>query len=193
MTVTASKAATTTTTGTLDGAALLTGVAPTFSSNVATTDGFTFTITNYDAATVYGFSADSPATVTRSGATVTVNGLTLGASAAVTVSAVKIGSTTASAINSGVALLAGVVPTFSGPNAIDQRIRVHDHELLGVDQLRAHHLERNHRAQRQPGDCFWPWCRGVCCCEGCRHARRIRLGEQEPDGRAIAAVVVWIR
>ncbi|MBW4033519.1 MAG: hypothetical protein HIU88_12800 [Acidobacteria bacterium] len=113
VTVTASKAATTTTTATLDGSALLTGIAPTFSGNTATTDGFDFTITNYDAAATYSFAAGSGATATRTGATVSVTGLTLGGTTAVTVSVAKSGSTTASAIDSGAAMVAGTAPTFT--------------------------------------------------------------------------------
>ena len=113
VTITAAKAATTTTTASLDGAALLTGIAPTFSGNIATETGFGFTITNYDATATYTLAADGGATVTRSGATVTVTGLALGASAAVTVSVAKSGSTTASAINSGAAMVAGTAPTFT--------------------------------------------------------------------------------
>ena len=113
VTITATKAATTTTATSLDGAALLTGIAPTFSGNIATATGFGFTITNYDAAATYTLAAGGGATVTRSGATVTVTGLALGASSAVTVSVAKSGSTTASAINSGAAMVAGTAPTFT--------------------------------------------------------------------------------
>ncbi|GAA3731331.1 hypothetical protein GCM10022239_04910 [Leifsonia bigeumensis] len=113
VTITAMKAATTTTETSLVGAALLTGIAPTFSGNIATTTGFGFTITNYDAAATYTLAADGGATVTRSGAAVTVSGLALDAGSTVTVSVAKSGSTTASAINSGAAMAVGTAPTFT--------------------------------------------------------------------------------
>jgi titin len=110
--VTAVKAARTTVSATLDGTALLTGITPTFSGNVATATGFVFTISNYDAAATYTLVAPG-ATVSRVGATVTVTGLTLGGSASVGVTVAKAGSTTPSAINPGSAMVAGIAPTFS--------------------------------------------------------------------------------
>jgi hypothetical protein len=113
VTVEATKPATTTTTVSLAGAALLTGIAPTFSGNVATATGFGFTITNYDSAVTYTLTAGGGATATRSGAAVTVTGLALDDSSAVTVLVAKSGSTSASAINSGAAMVAGTAPTFT--------------------------------------------------------------------------------
>ncbi|EPR76563.1 fibronectin type III [Leifsonia rubra CMS 76R] len=113
VTVTATKPAMTTTTVLLAGAALLTGIAPTFSGNVATATGFGFTITNYDSAATYTLASGSGATATRSGAAVTVTGLALDGSSAVTVEVTKSGSTSASASNSGAAMVAGTAPTFT--------------------------------------------------------------------------------
>jgi predicted RNA-binding protein with TRAM domain len=110
--VTAVKAGRITVSGMLDGAALLTGIAPTFSGNIATATGFTFTITNYDAAATYTLVAPG-ATVSRTGSAVTVTGLSLGGSASVGVTVAKAGSTTRSASDSGAAMVAGTAPTFS--------------------------------------------------------------------------------
>lgn len=114
VTVTAEKGTATTKTASLDGAALLTGVAPLFSGNVATPTGFDFTITNFDSTATYALSAGSGATVSRDEAIVTVSGLTIGDSSAVNVVVTKSGSTTASSINSGAAMIAGTTPTFTG-------------------------------------------------------------------------------
>ncbi len=114
VTVTATKSTYTTTAGTVTGSALLTGTTPTFSINSPTTTGFTFTITNYDSGSTYSLSATNGATVSRSGSSVTVSGLTLGGTSAVTVQVAKTGSTTVSAVDSGAAMVTGTAPTFSG-------------------------------------------------------------------------------
>jgi titin len=103
----------TATTGALDGAALLTGVAPTFSGDAALPDGFSFTIANYAATASYSLLT-TQGTVTRSGAVVTVAGLDLGESATVTVGVSLPGSTPASATHHAAAMVAGTAPTFSG-------------------------------------------------------------------------------
>ena len=111
--VTAARFGQTTTNGTLDGAALLTGIAPTFSGDAATTTGFSFTIANYAPSASYTVSTSS-GTVSRSDATVTVTGLSLGDSATVTVGVSQAGSTAASATHHAAAMVAGTAPTFSG-------------------------------------------------------------------------------
>ncbi|MBN9606390.1 MAG: fibronectin type III domain-containing protein [Actinomycetales bacterium] len=117
LTVQAVTSTTTPASASVDGTALLAGIAPTFSGNVATATGFEFRITNYDADASYTLTADHGATVTRSGADVTVNGVPVGGSAAVTVAVVKAGSATASAVNAGAALVAGTAPTFTALTA----------------------------------------------------------------------------
>ena len=111
--VTAARFGQTTTSGALDGAALLTGIAPSFSGDAATTTGFSFTIANYAASASYTVSTTS-GTVSRSDATVTVTGLSLGDSATVTVGVSQAGSTAASATHHAAAMVAGTAPTFSG-------------------------------------------------------------------------------
>jgi titin len=112
--VTATATGQTTTSTSLDGAALVTGIAPIFSGDVSTTDGFTFTITNPDAGASYAVSADHGASASIQGSTVTVTSLPLGGTATVTVTVTKPGSTIASAVNPGAAMVAGTAPTFSG-------------------------------------------------------------------------------
>lgn len=66
---------------------------PTLSGASATTGGFTFTITNYDAANTYTIST-SAGSVSRSGSTITQSGLANGASATVSVTASRTGFVT---------------------------------------------------------------------------------------------------
>lgn len=63
---------------------------PILSSSTSTTNGFFFTIDNYDASNSYSLSTTS-GSVSRSGNTVTVTGLSAGASAIVTVTATRSG------------------------------------------------------------------------------------------------------
>ncbi|TFB77325.1 fibronectin type III domain-containing protein [Cryobacterium glaciale] len=91
------------------------GTVPTLGAPVATADGFTVTLTNYDAAVTYALSATNGASFTRSGANITVSALAAGASAALTVNATRTGFTPTSAATSGTALLAGLTPTFGTP------------------------------------------------------------------------------
>ena len=111
--VTATLFGQTTTSGAIDGAALLTGIAPTFSGDDATTQGFSFTIANYIATATYTVSATT-GTVSRSGPTVTVTGLSLGDSSTVSVGVSQAGSTAASATHHTAAMVAGIAPSFSG-------------------------------------------------------------------------------
>jgi titin len=91
------------------------GTVPTTSTPVSTVDGFTFTITNYDAAATYTFPATNGATVARNGSAVTVSGLGAGQTSTVTVTAAKAGFTTASSAVVGSSLRTGIAPTFSTP------------------------------------------------------------------------------
>ena len=113
VTVTVKKSTSTDATASFDGASLLSGVKPTFSDYVATAVGFTFSISNYDADSTYTLTVDNGATVTRTGADVTVTGLTIGDSASVTAVVDKSGASQASAINRGAAMVSGTAPTFS--------------------------------------------------------------------------------
>jgi predicted RNA-binding protein with TRAM domain len=113
VTVTASKTGYTDASATPSGAALGAGTAPTFIGLTSTATGFTFGIANYDSSLVYTFGATNGATVTAAGATVTVIGLTNGATSDVTVTATDPGQTTASAAESGAALLTGTAPAVS--------------------------------------------------------------------------------
>jgi titin len=119
VTVTVTKSGQTTVNSNVTGAALLTGVAPTFSGVTRTSTGFSFTITNLDPNASYSFSASNGATATLSGATVTVTGLALGGSSSVSVTVSKSGSTDATNTASGVALLAGTAPTFTAVTSTD--------------------------------------------------------------------------
>ena len=115
VTISAAVAGYTTTSLDVAGSALLTGVAPTFAAGTRTTDGFTFQISNYDPTATYGFSATNGAIVTVTGSQVVVSGLAPGQSSDVTVTASSAGYTTASATQTGSALLLETVPTLSVP------------------------------------------------------------------------------
>jgi hypothetical protein len=92
------------------GAALSTGVTPTFGSITPTANGYSFTLDNYSADVDYTFSAPIGVTVSRTDSTVTVTGLAPSASANVTVTASRPDYTDASAVVSGTALAAGTAP-----------------------------------------------------------------------------------
>ena len=96
------------------GSALPAGVVPTFSTPVATADGFTFDITNYDPATLYTLGASNGANASiDSDGHVTVTGLAAGDSSTVDVMASVSGSLSSFGSVTGTALVAGVTPTFS--------------------------------------------------------------------------------
>ncbi|MGA1361546.1 MAG: glycine-rich domain-containing protein [Ilumatobacteraceae bacterium] len=90
------------------------GTVPTLSSATSTSDGFTFTITNYSAGTTYTFLSAS-GTVSRTGSSVRVTGITAGQSATVTVRAAVSGFQTMSATVTGSALAAAVTTTTTPP------------------------------------------------------------------------------
>jgi predicted RNA-binding protein with TRAM domain len=113
VTVTVSKAGYTDASASPSGVALNAGTAPTSIGLTSTATGFTFGIANYDPSLVYTFGATNGATVTLAGATVTVVGLTNGATSDVTVTATDPGQTTASAAEVGAALLTGTAPAVS--------------------------------------------------------------------------------
>ena len=92
------------------------GTVPTLSSATSTTDGFTFTITNYSAGTTYTFLATS-GSASRSGSSVTVTGVSAGQSSTITVRAAVSGFQTMSATVTGSALAAAVTTTV--PPALD--------------------------------------------------------------------------
>ena len=96
------------------GTALVAGITPEFGVPTRTIDGYTFTITNLDAASSYDLAATN-GTATLAGSTVTVTGLTPGQVSTVTVTVSLAGSTDASATQAGNALEEGIVPTFSKP------------------------------------------------------------------------------
>ncbi|RZS56194.1 fibronectin type III domain protein [Microcella putealis] len=97
----------------VSGAALLAGVVPALSLATPINGGFQFTITNLDPDATYVIEV-ADATVSRSGAIVTVTGLVTGGSAEALVTVQKSGYTTVSATRTGSALVEGVAPTF-GP------------------------------------------------------------------------------
>ena len=100
------------------GSALPAGVVPTFSTPVATADGFTFDITNYDPSTLYTLGASNGATADiDSDGHVTVTGLAAGDSSTVDVMASVSGSLSSFGSVTGTALVAGVTPTFSAPTS----------------------------------------------------------------------------
>lgn len=113
ITVTASKAGYTDASAAPTGAAMSAGTEPTFIGLTSTATGFTFGIANYDSSLDYTFGATNGATVTATGATVTVRGLSDGAASDVTVTATDPGQTTASSIENGTALLTGAAPVVS--------------------------------------------------------------------------------
>ena len=112
ITVSAVKAGRVTTQATVSGSALLAGVTPLFGVPTRTADGFTFTVTNFDATATYGLVTTN-GTVTMSGSTITVTGLAAAAGSLVTVTVSHTGSADAMAAQSGTALGAGTVPVLS--------------------------------------------------------------------------------
>ncbi len=90
------------------------GTSPTFGPVSRTADGFSSTITNFDAAVTYTGSATAGGTVTISGSTVTVTGLAPGTSSTSTVTATRAGYVTVAGTVAGTSLQAGTVPTFDG-------------------------------------------------------------------------------
>jgi hypothetical protein len=92
------------------------GTVPIASSPTATANGFTFTITNYSASNSYSFSATN-GTVTRTGATVMVTGLTTNETSQVTVNSSAYGYSTTQLVVDGNAFLSGTAPTFSTPTS----------------------------------------------------------------------------
>jgi hypothetical protein len=111
VTVTAAKAGSTNASAIDAGAAMVVGTAPTFANLVSTGTGFQVDIANYNASLSYTLGVTGGATVTRSGSTVTVTGLTNGAS--VTVTATNPNVSQASSVQNGTALLSGAAPTVS--------------------------------------------------------------------------------
>jgi titin len=104
VTVTTTRSGYESATGTVAGSAQNVLDTPTLSAATATYGGFTFTITNYDAANTYTIST-SAGSVSRSGSTVTQAGLGNGASATVSVTASRSGfATSATATRAGTAI-----------------------------------------------------------------------------------------
>jgi titin len=104
------------------GTAIALGVAPVLGAPVSTAHGFVVVIANYSALTAYRLST-SAGTITRDAGRVTVAGLAVGASATVTVTAVRSGYRDASATQAGSATApvvrtapaSATVPTPSAP------------------------------------------------------------------------------
>jgi uncharacterized repeat protein (TIGR02543 family) len=102
---------------------LANALTPTFGSATATADGFTVSITNYDAAFTWAtptVSAGSVAITSTSGSTrvLTVTGLTPGASATITQNTTRTGYTNGTATVSGTATTgAALTPTFGSATA----------------------------------------------------------------------------
>ena len=91
------------------------GTSPIATAPVSTAGGFTFSISNYDAAATYTLTATNGVSLTRNGSDVTVSGLGAGQTSTVTITAAKAGFTTASSSVVGSALRTGIAPTFSTP------------------------------------------------------------------------------
>jgi hypothetical protein len=108
--VTASRPGYVTATGTATGSSLITGTAPTFTSPVATADGFTFDISNYDPNAMYAISAPAGVSITVNNGHFTVTGLAPLDSATISFTVTVPGSLDAQADITGQAL-AAVVPT----------------------------------------------------------------------------------
>jgi titin len=115
--VTASTSAALDATAHVTGSALLTGVTPVFDVPTRTPDGYSFSVTNFDAGSIYGLDATA-GTVTILGSTVTVSGLVPGAVSTVTVTVSKTGYVDAAATQSGNALGAGTAPVISVPTRL---------------------------------------------------------------------------
>jgi titin len=112
VTISAIQAGHATTTTTVTGSALLTGIAPLFAAPQRTSDGFTVAIDNLDADGVYAVSS-SGGTATVAAGVITVTGLAPDAAATVTVTVSHVGYTDGVSTTSGSALAAGVAPTFT--------------------------------------------------------------------------------
>ena len=105
---------------TVSGTALVAALTPTFGTPTATADGFTVTITNYDAAFTWNTPTVSIGSVSAgapSGANqvLTVTGLTPGTSATITQTTARTGYNNGSATVSGTALAVALTPTFGTP------------------------------------------------------------------------------
>lgn len=111
VTVTVSKAGSATASETVSGSALVSGIAPQFGTVTRTADGFTAPISNVDAGATYTVSTTAGTATVVDGVVIVV-GLQPGESAEVTVTASKIGSTSAQAAVTGSALASGVAPQF---------------------------------------------------------------------------------
>ncbi len=116
VTVTATDPGVSVASATVSGTALQAGTAPTLSTPVALEGGFGFAITNFSPDVSYSVSA-TDGTAVLNGSDVAVSGLADGASSTVTVTATRDGYATASASQTGSALPAGTVPTFSAPSS----------------------------------------------------------------------------
>ena len=104
VTVTTTRSGFESATGTVSGSAQNVLATPTLSGATGTYGGFTFTITNYDAANTYTVTT-SAGSVSRSGGTITQAGLANGASATVSVTASRSGfATSATATRAGTAI-----------------------------------------------------------------------------------------
>ena len=114
VTVTATDPGVSISSATTSGTALLAGTVPVLSAPVSLQSGFAVDISNFSPDVNYTVSS-TDGTAVLSGSTVTVSGLADGASATVTVLASRDGYATTSATQTGSALPAGVVPTFSTP------------------------------------------------------------------------------
>jgi titin len=111
VTVTVTKAGSTTANAAISGSALASGVAPQLGAPTRTPDGFTVSVSNVDAGATYTV-ATTAGTATIADGVVTVTGLEPGQSAQVTVTAAKTGATTASASVTAAALVSGAAPQF---------------------------------------------------------------------------------
>jgi hypothetical protein len=112
--VTATNPGLTTATATASGSALLTGITPTFGPPIRTADGFTDTITNYQAGSTYTVTSTA-GTVVSIGGSILVYGLTPGQTATIAVTVARSGYTNAYGGFVSGALDPGTTPTFSAP------------------------------------------------------------------------------
>jgi phosphotransferase system HPr-like phosphotransfer protein len=147
---------------TQSGSALLAGITPVFGEPTRTADGFTFTVTNFDADASYGLVA-TDGSVSMSGSTVTVTGLAAAAGSLVTVTVSQTEHVDAVAAAVGHRAGCGDGAGVLGGDPARRWLPVHDHELRPGADLHRAGRRRHGDARRRHRD-------------GLRAGRRCHLG-----------------
>lgn len=127
----------------LAGTSLAAGVVPAWGTPVATADGFTFDLSNYDADRGYVVTVAPAGTVAMTGATVTVTGLGVGEEAIVTIVSTKDGESDVSTDVVGRSIALGTEPEFGVPTAIQGGFTV---AILNYDPAVAYFLTASNGA-----------------------------------------------